>query len=136
MVDGAVGVLDDEQDVDHAHDIVLFEALQLLEHLAVEVGFVKADYEQLYGTDHRAHLSLTREKLLLLAFELLGGQDALVTQFTELAELSIMLGPAELQPGPARPPAAAGPLLAFQFGDALFLPCSCAERLALDLPAM
>ena len=51
-----VGVLVDEQDVDNAHDVVLFEALQLREHLAVEVRFVKADYEQLYGTDHRAHL--------------------------------------------------------------------------------
>ena len=50
----AVGILVRDEDVDHADDVVLLEALQLGEHLALEVGLIEAHHEELYGTDHCA----------------------------------------------------------------------------------
>jgi hypothetical protein len=39
-----------QQDVDHAHDVVLAQALRLGEHLTAEVRLVEADDKYLYRT--------------------------------------------------------------------------------------
>jgi hypothetical protein len=57
-LDLAVGVLVNGQSIDHAHRIALAQPLELLDDLAVELGVLEAQHDQLHGSDGHAHSSL------------------------------------------------------------------------------
>ena len=60
-LDLAAGVLVDRQRVDHAHGVVLLQALELRDDLAVELGVLEAQHDQLDRSDgHACLLSLVQ----------------------------------------------------------------------------
>ena len=58
-LDLAVGVLVDGERVDDAHRVALAQPLELGDDLAVEVGVVEAQNDQLDGSDCHDHSSLS-----------------------------------------------------------------------------
>ena len=59
-LDLALGVLVHRQRIDHAHGVALAQALELLDDLAVEVGVLEAQHDQLDGSDGHVSSSLCR----------------------------------------------------------------------------
>ena len=47
----SLGVLVDDDRVDHAHDVVLLQPVELGQDLALEVRFVEPQHQKLYGSD-------------------------------------------------------------------------------------
>ena len=59
-LDLALGVLVDRQGVDHPHGVAFAQPLQFVDDLAVEVGVVEPEYQQLHGPDgHGVSLLVT-----------------------------------------------------------------------------
>ena len=69
-LDLAVDVLVHGQRVDHAHRVARAQLLQLGDDLAVELGLLEAEHEQLYGSNR--HLTPLRVSLMTCARRAVG----------------------------------------------------------------